>query len=98
MTVWLSADSVRLGAIRMRLAGAQRHAASWGLDVLPSHSNYFIGSAPRDWRTNVPNYARVKFTGVYPGIDLIYRGDGEQLEYDFVLAPHANAQLPRLVF
>src|ERR1035438_8255459 len=92
-TVWLSADSVRLGAIRMRLAGAQHHAASAGLDLLTSHSNYFIGAEPRGWRTNVPNYGQVKFSGVYPGIDLLYHGDegdGGQLEYDFLLAPHAN--------
>jgi uncharacterized protein (TIGR03437 family) len=98
MVVWLSADSVRLGAIRMRLAGAQHHAAFAGLDLLTSHSNYFVGSEPRGWRTNVPNYGKVKFSGVYPGIDLVYHGDAGHLEYDFVLASHANPQLPQLTF
>ena len=78
MTIMLSADRARLGDIRMRFAGAQRHATSTGLDLLSSHSNYFIGPASRDWRINVANYGQVKFNAVYPGIDLIYHGDARK--------------------
>jgi len=33
---------------------------------------------------------------MYPGVDLIYHGDHQQLEYDFVVAPGANPRLIRL--
>ena len=46
-----------------------------GLDELPGSSNYFIGNDPKKWRTNVPSYARVKYEGVYPGVDLVYYGN-----------------------
>lgn len=57
---------------------------------LPGISNYLLGDNPRDWRTNVPHFARVRYRGVYPGIDLIYYGRQRQLEYDFVVAPGAD--------
>ncbi len=59
--------------LRMKLVGAQA-AKAVGVEPLASNSNYFIGNDPKKWRRNVPNYARVKYEGVYPGIDLIYYG------------------------
>jgi len=76
--------------LRMRLVGANRAAEVKGLDKLPGKSNYFIGTDPKKWRTNVPTYARVKYEGVYPGIDLVYYGHQRQLEYDFEVAPGGN--------
>jgi hypothetical protein len=57
---------------------------------LPGKSNYFIGSDPKKWRTNVTNYAKVKYANVYPGVDLVYYGNQGRLEYDFVVAPGAD--------
>ena len=77
--------------LRMRLVGANTGAAVTGLEELPGKSNYFIGNDPNKWRTLVPNYAKVKYAGVYPGVDLVYYGNqGGQLEYDFVVAPGAD--------
>jgi hypothetical protein len=74
----------------MKLAGANTNARVVGLSELPGKSNHFIGNDPRKWRTNVPNYGKVKYEGVYPGIDLVYYGNQRQLEYDFVVAPGAD--------
>jgi hypothetical protein len=76
--------------LRMRLVGANAHAKVVGIDPLPGKTNYFIGNDPKKWRTNIPNYARVKYRGVYPGVDLVYYGHQGQLEYDFVVAPGAD--------
>ena len=73
--------------LRMRLVKANRAAKVTGADELPGKSNYFIGNDSRKWRTNVPTYAKVKYEGVYSGIDLVYYGNQQQLEYDFVVAP-----------
>ncbi|HMD96674.1 MAG TPA: hypothetical protein VKM93_04995, partial [Terriglobia bacterium] len=73
--------------LRMQLAGASQDATITGTDELPGKSNYFIGSDSSKWLTNVPNYARVRYHDVYPGIDLVYYGNEGQLEYDFVVAP-----------
>jgi hypothetical protein len=61
-------------------------------------SNYFIGSDPAGWRTNVPNYGGVRYREVYPGIDLFYHGSERRLQYDFLLAPGADPDAIRLRF
>ena len=52
----------------------------------------FIGNNPEKWRTNIPNYSRVRYRDIYPGIDLVYYGNPEQLEYDVVVAPGVDPQ------
>ena len=74
----------------MKLLGANRAAKVTALDELPGKSNYFIGNDPKKWRTDVPTYTKVKYEGVYPGIDLIYYGNQRQFEYDFVVAPGSD--------
>ena len=77
--------------LRMKLVGANLNAAVTGADELAGKSNYIKGNDPKKWRTNVPNYARVNYPGVYPGVDLVYYGNQSgQLEYDFVVAPGAD--------
>src|SRR5260370_29364863 len=49
-----------------------------------------ITTSSAKWRTNVPTYAKVKYEGIYSGIDLVYYGNQRQLEYDFIVAPGAD--------
>jgi hypothetical protein len=84
--------------LRMKLVGANTSATVAGADELPGMSNYFLGNDPHKWRTHVPNYARVRYLGIYPGIDLVYYGRERQLEYDFVLAPGADPGQIRFQF
>jgi len=76
--------------LRMRLVGANPNAEARGVEELPGKSNYFIGNDPSKWRTNVPNYAKVEYRDVYPGVNLVYYGNQQQLEHDFVVAPGAD--------
>lgn len=76
--------------LRMSFLGASPDSHAAGLGELPGKSNYFIGNDPRRWQRNVPNFARVKFADVYRGIDLVYYGNPQELEYDFVIKPGAD--------
>jgi len=73
--------------LRMNLLGANASPHAEALAQLPGTSNYFIGGDPKQWLANVPTYAKVKFHDVYPGVDLVYYGNQQQLEHDFVVAP-----------
>src|SRR5215207_8295742 len=84
--------------VRMQLEGANPAPLIEGLDQLPAISNYFAGSDPAAWRTNVPSYASVRYTQVYPGIDMVYYGDQRKLEYDFVVAPGSNPDIIQITF
>ena len=81
----------------MRVVGAEA-AAVTGVEKLPGVSHYLSGRDPAKWRTNVPHYAKVRYEGVYPGIDLLYYGNQRQLEYDFVVSPGADPGRIRLRF
>jgi uncharacterized repeat protein (TIGR01451 family) len=83
--------------LRLRFEGANPAPVVSGEDELPGKSNYFIGNDPRQWRRGIPNYARVRYHQVYPGIDVVYYGNQGRLEYDFVVAPGAQPQQIGLV-
>jgi hypothetical protein len=83
-------------AIRMRLEGANPAPQISGAERLPTRVNYFTGSDPKNWHTDVPAYARVKYAGIYPGVDLVFYGNQRMLEYDFVVAPGADPKAIQL--
>jgi hypothetical protein len=76
--------------VRITLVGSTPASHVEGLDLQPGRSNYLIGNNPVRWHRNVPNYARVRYRNVYPGIDLIYYGNQGQLETDYVVSPGAD--------
>jgi len=80
----------RANVVRMRLDGATPAASIRGSQPLPGKSNYFIGNDPGKWRTSIPQFASVEYQRVYPGIDLVYYGNQQQLEYDFRISPGAD--------
>ena len=82
-------NSRRAGlGIKIGLAGASAGAPR-ALSKLPGEVNYLVGDRSR-WRTGVPTYERVLYPSAWPGIDVLWHGDGSRLEYDFRLAPGAD--------
>ncbi|MGA9041100.1 MAG: SBBP repeat-containing protein [Terriglobales bacterium] len=79
-------------ALWLRFKGANPHSHPTSRKVLSSYSNYLKGADPERWHTHVPQFAEVFYPSIYPGIDLVYHGNKGQLEYDFVVAPHASAK------
>src|SRR4029077_8579660 len=84
--------------VRMRLAGSATTPQIEGLELLPGKANYFVGSDPKNWRANVPLFAKVKVRDIYPGVDLVYYGNQRQLEYDFVVASGSDPHSIRMDF
>jgi hypothetical protein len=78
--------------LRMQLVHANPQPQVSGGDPLPGQSHYFLGNDPAQHHTHVPHYARVTYTAIYPGIDLVFYGHQRHLEYDFVVAPGADPQ------
>ena len=83
---------------QMTLRGANSQAAGRGTEPLPGKSNYLIGKDSSQWRTNVSNFAKAEFGEIYPGVDIIYYGNQEKLEYDFIVKPAADPGQIRLGF
>ncbi|SRR5581483_242699 len=99
--LWLTADGGLLSMnsssakraarerIRMHLLNANPSARVGGEELQPGVSNYLIGPSS-NWKTGISNYAKVRYKEIYNGIDLVYHGEGQNLEYDFVVKPGAD--------
>ncbi len=95
-SVFVVTPGKKESVVRVRTLGSNPAAKVSGVDPLDSVSNYFVGKDQSKWRKNVANYGRVKYDSIYPGIDLIYYGSQQQLEYDYVVAPGADPSSIRL--
>src|SRR5207253_1751766 len=84
--------------ISISVLNANPRAEVSGADELRCQTSYFLGNRKENWRTGVPNYSRVRYRSIYPGIDLVYYGANRELEYDFVVAPGADPNRIRLQF
>ena len=84
--------------VRISLERANREAEAALEERLGAVSSYFSGRTKDDWRTGIPHFARVRYKEVYPGIDLVYYGNGRDLEYDFRLQPNADPSSIRLAY
>ena len=80
----------RASALRVRFDGANSAAEITGTKQLPGKTNYFIGGDRTKWHTDIPSYAAVRYQGIYPGVDVLFYGREQRLEYDFVVAPGAD--------
>jgi len=76
--------------VRLRFLGANPNPHLEGVEPLAGVVNYFLGNDPARWRSNVPTYAALSYQGLYPGVDLVYRGTEGSLKSEFHLAPGAD--------
>jgi hypothetical protein len=78
--------------------GADSRSRWEGLDPTGAVTTYHVGRDPSKWVSQVPSYRRLIRRSLYPGVDLLLYGNAGHLEYDFVLAPHADPAQIRLRF
>lgn len=76
--------------LRMELMSANANTLAQGTEQLPGISNYFTGHDSKRWVTDIPTYSAVRYSNIYSGIDLVYRTNEGQLEYDFLVVPGAD--------
>ena len=84
-------SAASVDTLRMSLIGVSSNANAVGLALQPGVVSYFIGKDRKNWRSGIPTYGKVKCPQIYPGVDLVFYGNQRQLEYDFVVAPGADA-------
>lgn len=84
--------------VNVRLKDSNPHAQWEGRSRLLGQVNYLKGSDPKDWHTHIPTYGNVVKKAVYHGIDLIYHGSPQHLEFDFVVAPGIDPRRIAMAF
>jgi hypothetical protein len=91
-----AADSVgqRGCAVYIRFEAASPSPVIEARGELETKYNYFLGSDPTRWRTEVPAFSEVVYRDAWPGVDLVFReDDGGRLTYEAVLSPGADGQM-----
>jgi len=95
----IAADGARLQwggqSLRLQLFGADSHASLQGLERMPGHVTYLLGTSDGD---TYNLYGQVLCRAIHPGIDMLYHGNQERLEYDFHVAPRTSADVIALSF
>ncbi len=81
--------------VRMSMSGANRDVVLDALDRMPGKANYLLGA---NVRASYDLYGRVRWRGVYSGIDTVFRTNQECLEYDFEIGAGADPRTIRLAF
>ena len=98
MQIGFSANTVRLNGLSMNLVGGNKDAQITASEKTGGESNYLLGDQPSSWKTHIPQYGRLTYKEVYPGIDLTFYGSGGRVEHDFVVQPGADYRQIKLQY
>ena len=82
--------------VRLNIVGMDPHPDVIGSEERPGVTSYFSGAEAKQWHTHIPQFAKVIYRHAYPGIDVVFEIRDGRLEYDFMIAPHANTNLIRV--
>jgi len=87
----------RSGAVlRMKLLGASTCPHVRGRSPVRAKTNYLFGGNPNQWVAGARLFKEIVYENVYPGIDMVFHGGRNILEYDFILAPGTDPAQIRL--
>jgi hypothetical protein len=97
-TVFLTPDGAQLTlgspvasvVVRMSFVNAAPPTHIAGLDQLAGTMRQFPTGGDSCQSPGIVSYKRVRYGGIYPGVDVVYRGEDGPLEYDFIVAPGAD--------
>jgi RHS repeat-associated protein len=84
---------VAISVTQIQFLGANINPTIKGEAVQDSKVNYFMGNNPSKWHSNIPTYGVIRYSNLYPGIDLQYDGiTSGELKGTYEIAPGANVQ------
>ncbi len=83
---------------RMEFVGANPTAEISGGAEMTGKVNYLVGNDSSHWQSGVTAFAQVRANQIYPGINVVYYGNQQRLEYDFDLAPGVKPETIALRF
>jgi hypothetical protein len=85
-------------SFEMRLVDATETQFISPQNSLPGKSHFYTGRNQDSWHVNDPHYSKLKYSQVYPGIDLVFYGNRNRLEFDFVVQPGVSPDMVAFEF
>ncbi|MFO0486745.1 MAG: hypothetical protein ACK5ZY_00560 [Cyclobacteriaceae bacterium] len=84
-------ESIRMHALRFRWLHTHASAARFS-GLLPVYYSYFLGNDSSRWAPAARAYGEVSYRNVYQGIDVLVKGWGQHIKYDWIVRAGAEAQ------
>ena len=84
-------------SVKLDFVGANPGVRPLGEDPTAAVFSYFKGQ-PSQWQAAVPSFAQVRYPNLWPGIDLVYSGQGNQMKYEFEVQPGADPAQIQLAY
>jgi uncharacterized repeat protein (TIGR01451 family) len=86
---------IKRWVVKMDFVGERKDIKPEGLDSTGAVISYFKGK-PEDWHAGLSAYSKIIYRNLWPGIDLVYKGDIDKLKYEFIVHPGANPKAIRM--
>lgn len=83
-------QSLDPAVLRLRFLGANAQPTISASGKQAGLVNYLTGDDAAQWQTNLPTYASLTYSRLYPGVDLRYDGLDGQLKGTYFVAPNAD--------
>ena len=83
-------------SVELQLVSANPASQGEGLERVAFSSAYFTAEDPEGRLRNLPNYAKARYRRVWPGVDIVYYGNRQRLEYDMIVAPGGDPNAIRM--
>jgi hypothetical protein len=91
-------EGKRGAALDLRFIGANPDAQLVPGDRGKGVVNYVSGSDPAKRRVGLPTYGQLVYRDLWPGIDMVFSGRRDRLEYSFRLTPGADPARIRMQY
>lgn len=83
-------------ALRMQFVNSNPTCKLEGVEELEGKAHYFIGKDSKKWLNDISNFSKIIYQNIYPGIDVVFYGNQQQLEYDIMVSPGSDPQAIRM--
>jgi len=88
----------RSDRVSFKFKGANPAAKISGSEKLQTVTNYLVGNDPALWHSSIPNYSRVEYESIYPGVNVVFYGNHGRLEYDIEVAAGVDPRIIQMQF
>ena len=83
---------LRAHAVTLRFVSAASSTSLQAAEATAERRNYLLGNDPAHWAQDVRGFRELHYAGLWPGVNArVYESADQHLEYDFEVAPGANA-------
>jgi hypothetical protein len=83
----LAGEKINAHSVTVRLAGANRFAVPQPFGRSDEYYNYFVGDDQKRWAADAHAYEGMIYPEIYKNVDLKVYSSGDNLKYDFIVAP-----------